>query len=346
MFEHVILEAGGPLNPHVKTVGDVDSDGADELVVASSAGGPLVWYDLSDISRHEIAPSGQWSCDAKLVDMDGDGDLDLVISEWYGKNVIEWYENPLPSGAPTAGPWKRHVIGPPRAHDIAIADLDADGSLEIVTRDQGQKGDRILVFKRVGNEWRQRTIPCPAGEGLAIGDLTGDGCLDIMIGGLWYETPADPLGGNWTERRFADWPEDAVVRAADMDRDGRLDVVLTRSEGPHRVSWFAPPPDPRQGRWTEHVIGDDVDFAHSLAVCDLDGDGRPDVVTAEMHQSARKRVLAFFNDGESIRWRREVVATTGSHNMSAARLADGRQALVGANWSGPHQPVEMWVYRP
>jgi hypothetical protein len=342
-FRHVVVDEVPPQNPHVKATGDVNGDGVDEAVVASSAGGPLVWYDLRTRQRHEVCGSGEWSCDAVLTDMDGDGDVDLVISEWYGQNVLEWFENPLPDGDPAAGPWPRHTIGPPRAHDLCVRDVDADGELEIAARDQGREGDLVRLYKRAGGRWRHRTIECPAGEGLALGDLTGDGLLDIVIGGRWYENPGDVSGGDWRAHTFAEWPEDAVVRVADMDGDGRLDVVLTRSEGPHRVSWFEAPDDPRRGSWPEHVIADDVDFAHGLVVLDLTGDGQPDVVVAEMHQSERRRVMAFTNEGGSRAWRRHVLSVAGSHNICAADLGPQGTAIVGANWSGPHQPFEMWL---
>ncbi len=40
-FEHIIIDADGPENPHIKTVGDINGDGIAEVVVASSNGGPL-----------------------------------------------------------------------------------------------------------------------------------------------------------------------------------------------------------------------------------------------------------------------------------------------------------------
>jgi VCBS repeat protein len=342
MFEHVIVDAETPTNPHVKAVGDINGDGRDELVVASSAGGPLVWYDLTTSARHEIAPSGTWSCDAKLVDMDGDGDLDLVIPEWYTCNRLEWYENPLPDGDPATSPWRRHIIGAPRAHDVCVGDMDGDGRPEIVTREQGKAGNQIVIWKCTGpDEWAQRVLECPAGEGLATGDLTGNGRLDIVIGGRWYEAPAGLLGGQWREHVFADWFPDAVVRVADVNGDGRADVVLTRSEGQGRLCWFEAPADPR-GRWTEHVVDDSVDFAHGLVVCDLTGDGTLDIATAEMHQSARRRVLVYLGEGDGQTWRRDVLATTGSHNLCVADLGTAGKALVGANWSGDFQPAEMW----
>ncbi len=342
-FEHLVIDSEGPDNPHIKVVGDVDGDGRADVVVASSNGGPLVWYEAPNWTKHVIAPSGKWSCDARLVDMDGDGDVDILISEWYTHNRLEWYENPSPSGDPARDEWKRHIIGGPRAHDMEVGDIDGDGRPEIVTRAQGAGGDHILIWKRDAGTWSQRVIACPSGEGLSVGDINGDGKLEVVVGGRWYEAPDDILHEPWREHVFADWFPDAVVGLADMNMDGRLDVVLTRSEGTGRISWFEAPPGPRAGNWTEHVVDDSVDFAHSLVIRDMDNDGRLDIVTAEMHQSPRKRVMVYFNLGNGQEWRRQVVATTGSHHVCVGDTSgDGRLDIVGANWSGGHQPVEMW----
>lgn len=342
-FEHVIIDAQSPENPHIKAAGDINGDGVAEIVVASSNGGPLVWYERPGWIKHVIAPSGKWSCFAQVVDMNGDGYQDILISEWYGLNRMEWYENPLPEGDLTA-PWKRHIIESPRAHDIVVGDIDGDGNMEIVTRDQGNKGDKIIILKRDGGDsWISRAIECPTGEGLALADVDADGKLEIIIGGRWYKASGNIMSDPWTERVFADWHEDAVVKMADMNKNGHLDVVLTRSEGPYRLSWFETPSDPINDEWVEHLIGDDVDFAHSLVVCDMTGDGNLDVITAEMHQSSRKRVIVYFNAGDAMKWSRQIVADTGSHNICVTDVdGDGRPDIVGANWSGDYQPVEIW----
>ena len=343
-FKHIVIDAEGPRNPHIKAVGDINGDGIAEVVVASSNGGPLVWYEYPGWIKHVIAPSGGWSCYAQVVDMDGDGDRDVLISDWYTHNRMEWYENPKPSGNPATDPWKRHIIGSPRAHDIEVGDIDGDGHIEIVTRSQGKEGNEIIIWKRsADNSWVKRAIDCPTGEGLALGDIDNDGKLEVTIGGRWYKASGDVLHDPWKENIFADWHPDAVVKLADMNNDGRPDVVLTRSEGPYRISWFEVPLDPRGDVWKEHTIDGSIDFAHSLAICDMDNDGNLDVVTAEMHQSSRKRVIVYFNQGNAVEWKRQVIATTGSHNLCVADIdGDGNPDIIGANWSGDYQPVEMW----
>ena len=346
-FKHVIIEAKGPENPHIKAVGDINGNGFIDVVIASGNGGPLVWYEAPNWTKHVIVPSGKWSCDAKIVDMDGDGDLDILISEWYTHNRLEWYENPCPDGDPGVHPWKRHIIGSPRAHNIEVGDIDGDGQLEIITRSQSafgeDEGNKIIIWKRNADTWTQRVISCPSGEGLTIRDIDNDGNPEVVIGGRWYETPRDILNGVWQEHIFAEWPLDAAVQVADMNKNGRLDVVLTRSEGHHRLSWFEAPPDPKSSNWTEHIVENDIDFAHSLKVCDMDNDGNLDIVTAEMHQSSRKRVMVYFNTGNAMRWRRQMISTSGSHNICVADIkGNGNLDIIGANWSGSYQPIEMW----
>jgi hypothetical protein len=342
-FEHAIIDPAGPADPWVKIAADLDGDGRADVAIGGRSG-PLVWYAAPDWKKREIARGGYRTVDGEAADIDGDGDLDLVAGEL-------WYENPRP-GADGAEPWKAHRIGTVRTHDVEVGDLDGDGRLDVAARDQsgfGSKaGNKIhLWFREAGGSWEYRELACPHGEGLRLADLDRDGDLDILIGSRWSENPADARKDAWSERIIArDWHEDAAVDAGDIDGDGRLDVALSRSEGEYRLSWFQAPADPRAADWKEHVIDASLDFAHGLALADLDGDGDLDVTAAEMHQSKRRRVMVYINEGRGSSWSPRVLATTGSHNLRLADLdGDGRPDILGANWSGPHQPIESWLNR-
>ena len=149
-------------------------------MVIGGQDGPLVWYRNPTWAKSVIAPGGYATVDGEAGDVDGDGDLDLVLGG------VVWYENPRPKGDPSKTLWTAHRIGNHECHDIEIGDLDGDRDLDVVSRDQslfGHKaGDRILIWRQENpTNWTSREIRCPHGEGLKLADIDRDGDLDILV---------------------------------------------------------------------------------------------------------------------------------------------------------------------
>ncbi len=236
-------------------------------------------------------------------------------------------------------------------HDVELGDLNGDGRLDIVTRDQSEfgskAGDKIyLWYQKADGPWTHKILACPHGEGVELHDLDVDGDPDVVIGGTWFENRSD---GSWPAHSFAQWHPSATVQVGDVNQDGRPDVVLSPSElkgSFYKLSWFEAPKDIRSADWTEHAIADRVEcVVHSLVVADVSGDGLPDVVSAEMHQSADPdEVIIYVNRQKGLAWDKQVISTRGSHYVQVADVgSDGDLDILGANWSGPYQPTELWL---
>ena len=268
-------------------VGDLDGmPGADVFACAESSdtlvfalqGAGGTWSETS------LTP-GSGSRGVELADLDGDGDLDLVYTD-FGGGKLYWRSNDLDvSGTFLA---RQEVADAGGAQAVAIADIDGDGhgqgDLDLLLA--GRIADAYYWIENVDGDassWTRHLIQDGVNAAQAIwgGDFDGDGDFDVVGGSssgsgklAWYENTAGD-GSAWTEHDIAAGNINAVI-GADLDRDGDLDIIVQDS-GVSQIRWWenALGEDPA---WTVHSIATVSSIGRGLQAVDLDFDGDLDIV--------------------------------------------------------------------
>lgn len=219
-----------------------------------------------------------------VVDIDGDGNLDVLSAARFDKNIA-WYKNL--DGMGTFG--SLNLIGLlNEAKSIYAADLDNDGDMDVLAT--ASFLDVVVWYENLdglGNFGPQKIISNNADGAFSViaADLDSDGDNDIISasynsGLAWHEN----LDGNGTfsATKIIDNAilSSRSVIAADLDGDGDLDIVSNGiAPDTVRIFWYENL-DGLGNFGPLRVIRDFTVYANMIFVADADGDGDMDVFSA------------------------------------------------------------------
>ncbi|MDQ2150150.1 VCBS repeat-containing protein [Alcaligenaceae bacterium C4P045] len=254
---------------------------------------PSSTYVDATATHVPIAPSLH-STDSVFVDVDEDGDLDVIVSVELGVNRLYLNDGKgklkyVPDAFGTSIRDSEHV---------RAADFNGDGHVDVVFVAESDEVHQLFygngngAFVDVSN----RLPAASQGNAVAVGDVNGDGLTDIFVGStgetahapnapilparnlLFLNDPAKP--GHFSNATATHLPntndQTESVVLSDLTGDGHLDVVLASPAHPNRLLL-----NDGAGRFSD--ASDRLDLkvpmeTRDVQVADLNGDGRKDIV--------------------------------------------------------------------
>jgi hypothetical protein len=207
--------------------------------------------------------------------------------------------------------WRTHEVAKiPDGYQVAVADVNGDGRPDILALSSVES----IVEWHENPTWKTWSITTTTRKNISLAPLfyrgyparglalASDFVLDDSThgGSLWWAEPARDWDAEWRLHLLGQIPTSHRLRWADLDGDGRLELVDAPLVGPgaaapeYRVpaplTWFEMPEVFLRGHvsagerapaeWTSHLIDASLTVVHGLNVLDWDGDGRDEILTA------------------------------------------------------------------
>jgi len=244
--------------PHAYDVALADFNGDGRLDVAASGwlGNEIAWFEQpvkphKGWTKHLLDETMIEARTIRAVDFTGSGSPDLLATA-AGADLTAWFENP---GGDGAGAWRKHTIDdgvarPIHGHPV---DMDGDGQSGVVMACGMKKGStsgRVVWYEHGGDpagEWQRHTIcaDLPQAFEAFAADLDGDGAVEVAVttwgvhGGLHiFKHDGDPRGP-WQKKTLKEnWINANQVIIADLDGDGRPDILAEAERESNELRWW------------------------------------------------------------------------------------------------------------
>ena len=323
--------------------GDVDGDGDVDLVSSSHGDNKVAWYENTDgtgdfsVLQHLVSTTTDGARDIFAVDLDGDEDLDLLVSSYLDATTDEyqlvWFENDGAGDYTT-----EHIFETTEETILRIncADVDDDGDMDVIS---GQDRSVLALYRNNGDGTFAvpETFSAPGFAYLLcleIADVDSDGDPDVLASYnddeiIWHENDG---AGDLTTKHIitAQMGYPSSIYATDVDGDGDQDVLFT-NQFVGEVGYFLN--EDGAGTFGEAVVTSEVlERPSAIFSMDVDYDGDMDMIANSI---SGEKFVWFRNDGEAnFEEAREITSLIGrvNHITAADINADGSTDLITSSY--------------
>jgi hypothetical protein len=314
-YEEIVVAPDIPAPVHVQPI-DMNGDGSLDLLIASMG---MIFPNNDKIGTvvilendghqhfrsHVVADHIARVTDVQPGDFNHDGLLDLAVGQFgYDQGEVQWMEN--------KGDWRfesHQLLNLSGTIHVCVADYDGNGTPDI-TALVSQQWEEVYLFANDGAGHFSKKIIWGstnedyASSGMTLCDLNHDGKPDLLFsngdgfgpttqpgprpwhGVQWLENAG---GGNFRFHRVGTLAGAYSPIGADLDGDGAIDVVAVSAfnewdkPGAQSLVWYR---NDGHQNFTPHVLAYEPTHLLTVAVADMDGSGRPSIVSGAFFSNA------------------------------------------------------------